>query len=362
MSPQFYSPNQPNSLNAPGRDFDFERAQEEGVGDTLLVLQNMCSPAKFPKFQMKEDDFVDKYGADVVNEAKKKSSMLRQKHEDVDVGTFAAVAETVPLLGNTHSLFGKDKNGKPIEVAVYGTAPVEDYGFPKADLIFEIKNVFDDATVRKYNPKSTTRFVVDVTTAEDLDVKFKKERAETPFKSGKLHDIRFFKSVNPVALVGISNTPNLILPVTKEEIIFFLKGVRPFVDDRSKSITNKSGFESAYQNFAEVLRDKLIAQAIDQAKSFAIVCAARKIISNEDYEKVSDLIDSGKALDAYSYVGGVRLGVSVAPTSEVNMAEKANAEVYIRSLKTLIETVISLENIEKRKQKSTGFSFKQKVA
>lgn len=343
--------NQFSSLNQPGKDPDFERARMEGVGDTLLAIQRICSPAYFPGYQMAESDFIQIYGKETVSQAMEKSAKLKQQH-NVDIGTFAAVAETIPLLGNTHNFFGQDSEGSPIEIGIYGTAPAEDYGEPNGDLIFEIKNVYDKPTTAKHAFKPVTRFIVDVTTAGEADIQGKINRSEKIFKAGKLHDILFFKSkINPNAPIGVQNVPNLILSIKEEELVAFLRKVRPYIDVQSNVIINREKFDEAYQDFAEDLRGSLLIQAIEQAKVFASVCFAGGVITDPEQQEIAKELDAGDILKTFASVEKI---IDKIQGSRIIPEERKNNSLkYLRSLKTLVETAVSLDNINKRKKKNS---------
>lgn len=352
------------SIGNPGSDLELEngdhdliRAQNEGVGLELLAMQELSAPANFPGSQMLEEDFIDHYGKEMVGLAQKRAIEMKQS-QNVDIGTFAAVAETVPLLGNTFDFFGKD-----VEVNIYTSAPSEDYGTPNTDLIFEIKNQCAGELARKYGSlKSTTRFMVDVTIADKETVRKKIERSEESFNRGRLHYLHYFRPKSGLtATLGISNAPNLILPINETELISFLRQVKPYMDAGKGEIIDRKKFGEYYQSFAESLRQSLYRQVVEQINAFLIACTAEHIINDTQRVEINDLVEGGDVTKAYDYVDKLMQPTKNNGNQTVVNVPKRNG--FLQSLKVLVETAMSLELIrEKRGQSKSGFEHLRRAA
>ncbi|MEK7614124.1 MAG: hypothetical protein AAB428_00445 [Patescibacteria group bacterium] len=326
---------------------------EREVIQTAATLQRLSARAKFPEHSMEEDQFTNELGSEMVSAARQGVSKTRQLYrgsENMGKGIIGTLAETIPLLGNTLGFFGKDRDGRDIEVKIYATAPSEDLGPPYADLIFEIKNVLPDDMGKKINPKSVTRFLVDVTTETIRAVEEKVDRAEENFKRGKLHDLRFFRpSGNPLAKVGVPNAPNLILSIDQEEMINFLREVRPYVDAERGAIINKEKFEARYHDFAEDLRETLYTQAIEQTITFVAIMDEQKIVSTNDCKMIEDLMTTHMIADAYKAIEG--LIRKIENSNDLGQGNKNKTLSYLGSLKNLAEAALSLAIVAVRKNK-----------
>lgn len=324
----------------------------QGVTRELGALQKLSAPANFPGFVLEESQFEKDYGPDMVSASRKLAFGMRSKHSE-KAGDFAAVAETIPLLGNTISFLGKDYRGREIEMAIYRVPTSANYDWPFADLVFEIKNNAEGSLAKKYGDLETiTRFMVDVTTADEGTVRDKVERAENSFSRGYLHDLHYFRSnMSKLAKIGLSNVPNLILAVSTEALVDFLRKVRPHIDAERAVVTNKEAFEADYHKFASGLINELRQQAADQTKAFAAECVSQRIITREEYDSLAQMIDGREHATVEKFVSRIKDREAGRP--DLPSGGGLKRVDFMNSLRKLTHTVASLDLVQERRSPAT---------
>jgi len=247
----------------------------DGVEKAVNYFENLGSASHIRAHRHTEDTYLPIYQSspeklrrveEIMQVAKIRSETRSGKdfHNNKENGTFAQIAETLPLIANHINVFGEG-----VRFDISQTAKSEDEAGAFADLAvsLDISEAWKTVAETPGHPlkaytneltRLTKYFVIDVTTHATTQKKVEDRAMSLSRSHGTFSDLYFYwrkkdgmQGPPRLAELGIPEAPKLILKSDTSAMLNFLRRVQPCIEihGNTEAVTNFSKFKEEYAMF-----------------------------------------------------------------------------------------------------------------